>query len=103
MRSFVCRARAQCLDYARNNVWNAIILEAVAGNEQFLNLQVAYPKSGTELCFVVTLCYTAESHVPAMQVWRAAAVCLFAPLCPVNQRWHKFVEIADIMSKSTSI
>lgn len=32
-----------------------------------------------------------------------AAVCAFAPLCPVNQRWHKFVEIADIMSKSTSI
>ena len=32
-----------------------------------------------------------------------AAVCPFAPLCPVNQRWHKFVEIADIMSKSTSI
>ena len=38
-----------------NNVWNAIILEAVVGNGQFLNLQVAYPKSGTELCFVVTL------------------------------------------------
>ena len=96
MRSFVCRARAQCLDYARNNVWNAIILEAVAGNGQFLNLQVAYPKSGTELCFVVTLCYTAESR-------GMAGVCPFAPLCPVNQRWHKFVEIADIMSKSTSI
>ena len=30
---FACRACAQCLDYARNNVWNAIILEAVPGNE----------------------------------------------------------------------
>ena len=76
MRSFVCRARAQCLDYASNNVWNAIILEAVAGNGQFLNLQVAYPKSGTELCFVVTLCYTAESHVPARQVWRLYVLSL---------------------------
>ena len=76
MRSFVCRARAQCLDYARNNVWNAIILEAVAGNGQFLNLQVAYPKSGTELCFVVTLCYTAKSRVPAMQVWRLYVLSL---------------------------
>ena len=28
---FACRARAQCLDYARNNVWSAIILEAVRG------------------------------------------------------------------------
>ena len=64
---FACRARAQCLDYARNNVWNAIILEAVLGNEQFLNLQVAYPETGMELYFVVTLCYTAESRVPATQ------------------------------------
>ena len=52
-----------------NNVWNAIILEAVVGNGQFLNLQVAYPKSRTELCFVVTLWYTAESRVPARQVY----------------------------------
>ena len=70
------RSRAQCLDYARNNVWNAIMLEAVPGNEQFLNLQVAYPESGTELCFVVTLCYTAESHVPARQVWRLYVLSL---------------------------
>ena len=34
--------------------------QAVLGNEQFLNLQVAYPKSGKELYFVVTLCYMAE-------------------------------------------
>ena len=47
---FACRVHAQCVDYARNNVWNAIILEAVVGNGQFLNLQVAYPESGTELC-----------------------------------------------------
>ena len=70
------RARAQCLDYARNNVWNAIILEAVPGSEQFLNLQVQYPESGTELCFVVILCYTAECHLPAGQVWRLYVLLL---------------------------
>ena len=32
-----------------------------------------------------------------------ASVCAFAPPCPVNQRQRKFVAIADIMSKSTSI
>ena len=73
---FACRVQAQCLDYARNNVWNAIILKAIAGNGQFLNLQVAYPEIGTELCFVVTLCYTAESHVPARQVWQLYVLSL---------------------------
>ena len=37
---FARRAHTQCLDYARNNVWNAVILEAVPENKQFLNLQV---------------------------------------------------------------
>ena len=37
---FAHRAHTQCLDYARNNVWNAVILEAVPENKQFLNLQV---------------------------------------------------------------
>ena len=32
--------RTQCLDYVRNNVWNAVILEAVPENKQFLNFQV---------------------------------------------------------------
>ena len=65
MRSLLAGRALNVWIYARNNVWNAIILEAVAGNGQFLNLQVAYLESGTELYFVVTLCYTAESHVPA--------------------------------------
>ena len=73
---FACRAHAQCLDCARNNVWNAIILEAVAGNGQFLNLQVVYPKSRTELCFIVTLCYMTESRVPARQVWKLYVLSL---------------------------
>ena len=52
---------AQCLDYAKEkNVWNAIILEAVPRNEQFLKLQVKYPESGTMLCFAVMLCYTSQ-------------------------------------------
>ena len=37
---FACRAHTQCLDYVRNNVWNAVILEAVPENKQFLNFQV---------------------------------------------------------------
>ena len=37
---FARRAYTQCLDYVRNNVWNAVILEAVPENKQFLNLQV---------------------------------------------------------------
>ena len=37
---FACRACTRCLDYTRNNVWNAVILEAVPENGQFLNLQV---------------------------------------------------------------
>ena len=73
---FACRVRAQCLNYSRNNAWNAIILEVIPGNEQFLNLQVVYPESGTELCFVVTLCCTAESHVPGTQVWQLYVLSL---------------------------
>ena len=40
MHSLLAGAHTQCLDYARNNVWNAVILEAVPENKQFLNLQV---------------------------------------------------------------
>ena len=37
---FARRAHTQCLDYARNNVWNAVILEGVPENKQFLNLEL---------------------------------------------------------------
>ena len=48
---FARRAHTQCLDYARNNVWNAVILEAVPENKQSLNLQlqVSQEYSGTKL------------------------------------------------------
>ena len=95
---FTRRVHAQCLDYVRNNVWNAIILEAVPWNQRFLNLQVECPETETELYFVVTLCYTAVCHVPARQVW-----CLFMVLLhlvnAVNRRQRKCVVIVDIMAK----
>ena len=46
--SFAPKVHPQCLDYARNDLWNAITSKAILRNEQFLNLQVPYPECGME-------------------------------------------------------
>ena len=47
--------------------WNALSWKQ---GMRSVNLQVEYLKTETELCFTVTLYYTAEYHVPARQVWQ---------------------------------
>ena len=61
---FFCSQGAHSM-FAR--CWNALSWKQ---GMRSVNLQVEYPKTGTELCFTVTLYYTAEYHVPARQVWQ---------------------------------